>query len=124
MPHLALELPADRDAPARAREALRRLTGGLGEEDQWRAAVIVSELVSNAVLHGAGSPVEIVLDCGGSGVRGSVSDPGPGVERVRERAPGRADGGRGLFLIDQLADGWGLVEDRSRVWFEVTATAT
>jgi anti-sigma regulatory factor (Ser/Thr protein kinase) len=123
MPKLALELPADKDAPARARDALRRLTGGLGEDDRWRAAVIVSELVSNAVLHGPGSPVEIAFDCGGSGVRVTVSDPGPGIERVRARAQPLAEGGRGLFLLDQLADGWGFVEDRSRVWFEVTATA-
>jgi len=82
--------------------------------------MIITELVTNAVKHGPGGPVELAIDAGGRGVRGEVGDPGPGIRR-RELTRRRAteEGGRGLFLVDALSDSWGLSEDRSRVWFEV-----
>jgi anti-sigma regulatory factor (Ser/Thr protein kinase) len=124
MPQIALELPANSDAPARARQAVREAAASFPEDDRWRAEVIVTELVSNAVLHGPGGPVEVALDWGGNGFRGQVADPGPGIRRG-ELVPRRAvdEGGRGLFLVDALSDGWGLSDDRSRVWFEVAARA-
>lgn len=125
MPQIALELPADADAPARARQAVRDAAcETLSEDERWRAELIVTELVTNAVLHGPGGPVQVALDLGGAGVRGQVADPGPGIHRhqlVRRRAID--EGGRGLFLVDALSDGWGLAADRSRVWFEVAARA-
>ncbi|MEA2495562.1 MAG: hypothetical protein QOJ29_3473 [Thermoleophilaceae bacterium] len=86
--------------------------------------LIVTELVTNAVRHGPGGPVELAINAGGNGFRGEVADPGPGIERtklVRRRA--NEEGGRGLFLVDALSNSWGLSSDRSRVWFEVTAQA-
>jgi anti-sigma regulatory factor (Ser/Thr protein kinase) len=125
MPQIALELPANEEAPARARQAVREAAGaGLPEDDRWRAELIVTELVTNAVVHGPGGPVELALDWGGNGVRGQVQDPGPGIRRsqlVRRRPID--EGGRGLFLVDALSDGWGLSEDSSRVWFEVASRA-
>ena len=123
MPRIALELPPNEDAPGRAREAARAVLRELSQEDRWRAELIVTELVTNAVLHGPGGPVEVQIDYGGSGVRGQVGDPGPGIERRRVRDVPRPDGGRGLTLVDMLADGWGLVADRSRVWFEIATAA-
>jgi anti-sigma regulatory factor (Ser/Thr protein kinase) len=121
MPQIALRLPANEDAPARARAAVRDLGAGLPEDDVWRAELIVTELVTNAVLHGPGGPVELDLEAGGSAVRGQVRDPGPGIDRSRRRF--EREGGRGLDLVDRLSDGWGLADDRSRVWFEVSARA-
>ncbi|MFL5895951.1 MAG: ATP-binding protein [Thermoleophilaceae bacterium] len=122
MPQIALELPANEDAPARAREALREISAGFDDEDVWRAEVIVTELVTNAVIHGAGGPVRLALDCGGNGLRGQVTDPGPGIHRRRATQPVRETGGRGLFLVGRLADGWGSAPDDSRVWFEVASS--
>jgi anti-sigma regulatory factor (Ser/Thr protein kinase) len=125
MPQIALELPANEDAPARARQAVRDVAGtGMAADDRWRAELIVTELVTNAVLYGPGGPVQLNLDTGGSGVRGQVADPGPGI-RKQQLVSRRAidEGGRGLFLVDALSDGWGLAEDQSRVWFEVAARA-
>lgn len=86
--------------------------------------MIVTELVTNAVRHGPGGPVEIAIQTGGRGVRCEVLDPGPGIRRKATlRAEDSSDGGRGLYLVDQLSDSWGLAEDRSRVWFEVAAKA-
>lgn len=122
MAHVALELPASVEAPARARAAVRDISSALTEVDRWRAQLIVTELVTNAVLHGPGGPVVVDLECGGSGVRGQVRDPGPGIRHAQARG-GLSESGRGLDLVDQLSDGWGLAGDRSQVWFEVTARA-
>lgn len=97
---------------------------GVPDDDRWRAELIVTELVTNAVRHGPGGPVEIELRPGGRGIHGEVGDPGPGIrhqELVRRRAT--EEGGRGLFLVDALSDSWGLVDNCSRVWFEVAAQA-
>lgn len=86
--------------------------------------MIVTELVTNAIRHGPGGPVEVALDAGGDGMRGEVADPGQGIRRIqllRQRAT--EEGGRGLFLVDALSDSWGLSEDQSRVWFEVAGRA-
>jgi anti-sigma regulatory factor (Ser/Thr protein kinase) len=122
----SLELPANKHAPTRARELVREATqsADLGDNDRWRAELIVTELVTNAVRHGPGGPVEVAIQAGGSGMRGEVKDPGPGIrhnELVRRRAT--EDGGRGLFLVDALSDSWGLADDSSRVWFEVAGQA-
>jgi len=56
-------------------------------------------------------------------VRVEVADHGPGFAA----APGRPDaediGGRGLFLVDRLADRWGTAEGGTRVWFELDGAA-
>jgi anti-sigma regulatory factor (Ser/Thr protein kinase) len=123
---ISLELPASPTAPARARAAVREAaaTSGVTPDDRWRAEMIVTELVTNAVRHGPGGPVELALNAGGSGLRGEVADPGPGIRR-RELRSRRAteEGGRGLFLVDALSDSWGLADGRSKVWFEVAAQA-
>jgi anti-sigma regulatory factor (Ser/Thr protein kinase) len=122
MPQIALDLPANADAPARARAAMRDVGARLAQDDLWRAQLIVTELVTNAVLHGPGGPVHVGLDAGGDGVRGHVADPGAGIQRSRARLES-GEGGRGLDLVDKLSDGWGLADNRSRVWFEVAPRA-
>jgi anti-sigma regulatory factor (Ser/Thr protein kinase) len=123
---ISIELPATVYAPARAREAVREAAqhAAVCEDDRWRAELIVTELVTNAVRHGPGGPVEIAIEVGGACLRGEVADPGPGFPRfevVTHRGIG--EGGRGLYLVDVLSDSWGLSEDSSRVWFEVCAQA-
>lgn len=86
--------------------------------------MIVTELVTNAIRHGPGGPVEVALDAGGQGMRGEVADPGTGIRRTQlTRRRSTEEGGRGLFLVDALSDSWGLSEDGSRVWFEVAPRA-
>jgi anti-sigma regulatory factor (Ser/Thr protein kinase) len=96
----------------------------VGEDDRWRVEMIVTELVTNAVRHGPGGPVQLAIEAGGHGVRGEVADPGPGIRRqqLMRRRP-TEEGGRGLFLVDALSDSWGLSDSRSRVWFEVAGRA-
>ena len=126
MASISLELPATPHAPARAREALRELTAisGVPPDDRWRAEMIVTELVTNAVRHGPGGPVELAIEAGGRGVRCEVVDPGPGIgHRALVLSEGSAESGRGLYIVDKLSDSWGVDNGASRVWFEVAARA-
>ncbi|MCZ0980295.1 ATP-binding protein [Streptomyces diastatochromogenes] len=97
--------------------------GGLVE----RAELCTSELVTNAHRHTA-SPVitvEVLLGAGRVTVRVHDSAPG-GAPRPR---PAWADpyaltgGGRGLGLVDALADEWSVAggEDSKAVWFALAA---
>ncbi|WP_250291168.1 ATP-binding protein [Streptomyces atroolivaceus] len=71
--------------------------------------VCVSELATNALLHGVppgrGYLVRLRLEAGGCALSVEVHDSGGGVPAVR-----RPDGesGRGLLLVDALADRWGV----------------
>jgi anti-sigma regulatory factor (Ser/Thr protein kinase) len=123
---ISLELPATPYAPARARAAVREAAEetGVNPDDCWRVEMIVTELVTNAIRHGPGGPVEIAIHSGGHGMRGEVADPGPGIRKTQlERRRPTEEGGRGLFLVDALSDSWGLSDERSRVWFEVASRA-
>ncbi|GGS89692.1 ATP-binding protein [Planobispora rosea] len=109
-------------APASVREArslVRRELPGWGAEDLVDDCVlIVSELVTNAVRHGGAA---CVLRLGGDGVQvyGELFDPGRGAPRMRE-AGMDATGGRGLQIVDALADDWGVSWPESGgkiVWF-------
>ena len=124
MASISLELPATPHAPARAREVVREAAGTIPADDRWRIEMIVTELVTNAIRHGPGGPVELAIESGGQGVRGEVADPGPGIKHQSlDRRRATEEGGRGLFLVDALSDSWGLSADASRVWFEVAAQA-
>ena len=82
------------------------------------AELIVSELLSNAIRHGlnraGGCPARTTLvGLGllrqGATVVCAVSDPSSDVPVVRE--PDHfAESGRGLLLVDALADRWGVIE--------------
>ncbi len=86
-------------------------------------ALLLSELVSNAVSHGGAGDaerIELELRATADRVGLEVSDPGPGfTPRARERELDEP-GGWGLVLVDQMAERWGVVHDgRTRVWFEL-----
>jgi anti-sigma regulatory factor (Ser/Thr protein kinase) len=118
---LALNLPSDTSAPGLARAAAERyLCGKVGPERLGDLALVVSELVSNALVHGRGQVVfRLQLDEGI--VRGEVIDEGGGFEHeIRERGPDDV-GGRGLFLVEALTNRWGIHEGTTHVWFELAA---
>jgi hypothetical protein len=56
-------------------------------------------------------------------VRVAVTDSAPAVDVHPRKSGSDAEGGRGLFLVEQLAVGWGsAVYDTSKtVWFELRA---
>ena len=117
-----LELPHDLAAPATARAQVDEL--GLDHERCQELKLVVSELVTNAVLHGRG-PVSLRLDANGDVVRGEVTDSGTGFNQTTPRSlsPDDEEGGRGLYLVDQLCRDWRVESRPSRVRFEFSATA-
>jgi PAS domain S-box-containing protein len=141
------------------RAALRTLIGwGLEPEQAKLTCLLVSEVVTNAVLHAAVSPsprpefaletagaspaatvpagpwddllngigrppareITLRLRRGGSAVWVEVFDPDLRLPRIR--SAGETDeGGRGLYLVDQIATRWGSrpTRDGKSVWFEI-----
>jgi anti-sigma regulatory factor (Ser/Thr protein kinase) len=119
---LEVTLAGGRVAPALARTALRGLNGSLAEL-RHPVSLLVSELVTNAVMHGGTGPDRIVcvrLDSSGERVRVVVIDKGPGFEPRPTRAVNPIEEGFGLTLVEQLSDRWGVeVDDETRVWLEI-----
>jgi anti-sigma regulatory factor (Ser/Thr protein kinase) len=111
---LTVTLPRDRTAPRQARDLLHEHASALDRDRLESAVLLISELVTNAVLHGAG-PIHLTIDV--DGARFSVSDQGLGRPAVRQD-PG-ADGGWGLRLVAQIARRWGVEPGRTQVWFEL-----
>lgn len=85
------------------------------------ALLLVSEVVTNAVVHGDGRPV-LDIDVGRGVLRVTVTDDGPEMPRVLHDNPLLAPGGRGLQLVDTLSTRWGTerrVPTGKSVWFEL-----
>ena len=86
------------------------------------AGLLVSELVSNVVDHAdTGTSLTLELSLAGEWLRISVADGSAIRPVVRELSYDRPRG-RGLQLVEALADRWG-VEDHhggKRIWFELT----
>lgn len=113
---LRLALRADDQAPGRARALARRLEGHCTAAAMTDLELVLSELVTNAVMHGRGA-VEVLLEpLRGGRVRGHVTDQGDGTVALRPRADDT--GGMGLRLVDAVAR-WGVQAPPTRVWFEL-----
>jgi anti-sigma regulatory factor (Ser/Thr protein kinase) len=122
---LNLVLTEDIGAAAAARQALREENGSLPTPIRDDVLLLVSELVTNAVRHaGAGParPLHVQLLRGPRWVVVSVADEGPGFTWHPTGHPGENEsGGWGLFLVDRIADRWGVecTTLGSCVWFEI-----
>ena len=115
-----LELPPDLLAPSQARAVVRELLDQWGYRDLVDdAALVVSELVANAVEH-AGATSVVLVNRGEGGVRIEVRDPGEGTP-APQSPPGTAERGRGLMIVSALASSWGVQQaERSKtVWVEL-----
>jgi anti-sigma regulatory factor (Ser/Thr protein kinase) len=121
---LALELPADTTSPGRGRVFVAGLLEEWGLDVLVDAATLLtSELVTNAVRH-AGTGMELVVSrTDDRTVRVAVTDRAPAVGVHVRTSPDDAEGGRGMFLVEQLATGWGSAvdDDAKTVWFELRA---
>jgi anti-sigma regulatory factor (Ser/Thr protein kinase) len=113
-------LPALPSSAGKARRLLRdALPGEASEEAVDAAALALSEIVTNALVH-AGTPMRLRVILAPSAVRveladGSVHLPLP---RDYSRAAGT---GRGLHMVTEVVDQWGAHhdEDGKVVWFEI-----
>ena len=115
-PPISVTLTRSQGAPGQARALLREHADGLDRDRLDTAVLLISELVTNAVLHGTGE-IRLMIDVGNGDARFTVCDEGRGTPIVRPE-PG-PDGGWGLRLVGELAARWGVREGRTQVWFEL-----
>lgn len=121
---LELELPSNPDSAARARHALHELGPHLGHTQLQDVQLLVSELVTNAVRHARLSSrdaIRLLVELSERALRVEVRDAGPGFEprSLPQPDPDRPSGW-GLFLVEELADRWGVdLDTGTRVWFEL-----
>lgn len=125
--NLELELQRNVQAPGIARAAVKGICSqlDLSQSEQHTLTLLVSELVSNAVLHSSGpadAPLLLAATVGEDIVQIAVTDAGRG---FAPRPPDhRSGGGYGLYLVDRAASRWGIDQvDGTRVWFELARAA-
>jgi anti-sigma regulatory factor (Ser/Thr protein kinase) len=83
------------------------------------ATLLVSELVTNAILH-ARSPIDLVVRKVRTAVRVEVFDDGNGFPQPLH-PDHEADAGRGLGLVEAVATRWGVddIAAGKTTWFEI-----
>ncbi|WP_228900560.1 ATP-binding protein [Streptomyces sp. DH1] len=126
MPQLRKRLGrADLRAVPETRRALRDLLrhwGGPGRSEI--AELLTSELVTNALVHTDDGAV-LTATVGPRALRVEVRDHAGRPPRPRDPRPEESTGGRGLLLVQSLADDWGVLPwgAGKSVWFELDAEA-
>jgi anti-sigma regulatory factor (Ser/Thr protein kinase) len=122
-PRRRLVMAGGMQAPERARAWLHNVARWIDRELEQTLALLICELVNNAVRHGGAGDAELIeleLRATADGVGVEVTDPGPGFAPRRRERPLEDPGGWGLVLVDQMADRWGVTHDgRTHVWFEL-----
>lgn len=101
---------------------IRELLAASDRDDLIETAVLlVSEVVTNALLH-AGTPIDVAAFLDDDGLRVEVGD-GSLHLPVRRRYATMAGTGRGLLMLEQMVDDWGVARHRSgkTVWFRLQA---
>ena len=118
---LEVNLPHTVQAPGIARRSLvdwLRRAPGVDASNLDAAKLLVSELVTNAVVHGRG---EITLRATLDEHRLSVEviDQGQGFERTVRQQDFESIGGRGLAIVEAEASRWGIHEGTTHVWADI-----
>jgi anti-sigma regulatory factor (Ser/Thr protein kinase) len=84
------------------------------------ARLVVTELVSNVIRH-AHTPLQVLLEVKAQALRIAVTDSAGGTVTVRDVDPRTDVGGRGLRIVEELSDRWGIerADDGGKtVWAE------
>jgi phosphoserine phosphatase RsbU/P len=124
MPTFRISLDQTAASPGRARARVRSFIEEheLCQEPEV-ALLVLSELVTNAVMHGA-TPIQVVVTGEAGKLRIDVADGDTRAPRP-ELCVGNAeqDGGRGLQIVDALSREWGTTthEHGKSVWAEISA---
>ena len=105
---LRLSLPAGPAAAAEARSYVRAAICAWGVPvDPHVAALLTSELVTNAIRHEAGDSVKLFISCSCGHLRVYVHDSSRTWPVPLNAAPD-AEAGRGLMLVASLSTDWGV----------------
>jgi signal transduction histidine kinase len=118
---LTMSMAPDDEGPSLARRFVAHALALAGmEEDEPDAALVVSELVSNACRYARELITVRVEVEPEDGLRIEIEDDGPGMPTVRP--PESLDGaGRGLQIVSSIADRWGTeaTGNGKLVWVEL-----
>ena len=119
---LDVRLDPDLSAPERARRSLDEMLGTVDEELLEDIRLLVNELVTNSVKFAGSGAIELKMEASDDAVRVEVVDEGPGFSPFFEEPTLEDTSGRGLFLVEALADRWGVrMNGKTCVWFEIEA---
>ena len=123
---LDVNLPCGDRSAYSARRCIDAMSPFLDPSRADELRLLVSELVTNSILHAGGDRrswihlrVKIIPS---RRVRAEVNDHGPGFQPAVPESVDDAEliHGRGLFLVEHLADSWGVqVGESTKVWFEL-----
>jgi PAS domain S-box-containing protein len=109
---------------AQARREIEQLLPRLRPACLETLRLLVSEVVTNAIRHGPEGPDATAImrvEVMGDRVRVEIEDTGGGFSPPGP-PKGDGSGGWGLYLVDELAERWGIRDGPpTRVWFEVDA---
>jgi anti-sigma regulatory factor (Ser/Thr protein kinase) len=105
---------------ARRRVVEAALSAGLSPERSADVALVLSELVTNALQHGTGTTPTVRCAVDGDQFELSVSSEASGdLPQTRREAPRpAARGGRGLYIVARIVDSLTVVGAEGRVTFE------
>jgi anti-sigma regulatory factor (Ser/Thr protein kinase) len=121
------ELAGGPYAPTAARLAIDGLENHLDHVMLSDVRLLVSEVVTNSVKHAGAGPEESItmeVTIRPEAVRIEVFDLGEGFDPPNPTPEIDQDSGWGLFLVEQLAESWGVREqDGTCVWFELSRRA-
>jgi anti-sigma regulatory factor (Ser/Thr protein kinase) len=103
----------------RGRELVRKTLMTADPDRAEVATVLVDEMLANAVRHGE-PPIVLTLSDSSGILTVEVRDSGSGLPVVRP-ADHDAESGRGLHIIEALADRWGVTQlhEGKAVWFQL-----
>ena len=107
------EFPLEAASVATVRRTLAAdlMTAGVGQTDSADVLVVLSELLGNSVRHArplAGGNVRVMWRVRPREVEVAVADGGAVTQPRAERPPFAALSGRGLGIVDALAESWGV----------------
>lgn len=111
------------DAVPVARSQVAALAQNLGlpisDETLETVELLASEVIANAVLH-SDSPCDVAVTRTDERLRVEVTDTDPSLPSVVEAGP-NDESGRGLLLVEALADAWGTQPEPlgKTTWFEI-----
>jgi anti-sigma regulatory factor (Ser/Thr protein kinase) len=114
--------PRTADSVPAARHFVVDTVNDIPKEIVDRAALMVSELATNAIRHG-GTDFELRIKRTDDELSVEIEDSGEGSPVVRRAQPNDASG-RGLHIVEALADEWGVRNTKRRagktVWFRLS----
>lgn len=117
-------LQAEPTAAGAARDILEAVGSDLPEPILLDAKLLATEVVTNAIRHARGTQALIVRIRRNNYVRVEVVDQGPMFAPQPPTTSTRAESGRGLMVVDRVANAWGVEPDEAgkKVWFELAAS--